>query len=65
MVSTATISQYLEGLDFPATKEEVLEYAEERSASSDVMDILRDMPEGTGGKYYSMASIWDAAGQLA
>jgi hypothetical protein len=60
MVSVAAVAQYLEGLDFPATKKEILDYAEDRNAPPDVMEALQQMPEPIGGKYYSIASIWDA-----
>lgn len=60
MVSVAMIAEYLEGLDFPATKREILDYAEDRNAPPDVMDALQEMPEPKEGKYYSIASIWDA-----
>ncbi|MHB0914004.1 MAG: DUF2795 domain-containing protein [Armatimonadota bacterium] len=64
MVSTATISQYLEGLDFPATKQEMIDYAEDRNAPPDVLDTLSNLPEPSGGKFYSMADVWDAVGEI-
>ena len=64
MVSTATVAQYLEGLDFPASKQEIIDYAEERNAPPDVLDALSRMPEPRDGKYYSMASVWDAVGEI-
>ena len=65
MVSTATISQYLDGLEFPATKQEIFEYAEERNAPPDVLDSLNQMPTPADYKYYSMAGVWDAVGEIA
>ena len=64
MVYTAAIAQYLEGLDFPALRDDILSYAEDRNASPDVMDALEKMPDSPGGKYYSMAAVWDAVGQV-
>ena len=65
MASTATITEYLEGLSFPASKQDILDYVEERYAPPNVMDTLFNMPEPPDGKYYSMASVWDAAGKVA
>jgi hypothetical protein len=65
MVSLAGISECLEGLDFPATKQEIVEYAEERNATEEVLDALDLMPEPSDGFYFSMTSIWDAVDALA
>lgn len=65
MVSTAVLSQYLDGLDFPASKAEVLSYAEDRGSPTDVLRVLEEMPGPPDGRYYSLASIWDAAGAIA
>lgn len=65
MVSTAVVSQYLEGLDFPALKDEIVSYAEDRNASPEALDALKAMPEPMDGRYYSMAAVWDALGEVA
>lgn len=65
MVSTAVVSQYLEGLDFPASKNEIVNYAEERNASPEVLNALDKTPEPMDGRYYSMAAVWDALGEVA
>jgi len=64
MVSAAVVSQYLEGLDFPATKREVIEYAEDRGAPPDVLDALERVPEPADGRYYSMAAVWDVMAEV-
>lgn len=64
MISVATVSEYVEGLDFPASKQEILDYAEERDPPPDVMDVLGNMPEPSDGWYYNMASIWDALSEV-
>jgi hypothetical protein len=61
----ADISEYLEGLDFPATKQEILQYAEERNAPEEVLDALDLMPESSDGFYFSMANVWDAVSALS
>jgi hypothetical protein len=64
MVSTAVVSQYLEGLDFPAGKQEIIDYADDRQAPPDVINTLSRMPEPSDGMYYSMASVWDAMSNM-
>jgi len=61
MVSTAKVSQYLEGLDFPCTKQQCIDYARSHQAPQDVMDVLERLPDR---QFFSMASIWDALGDL-
>lgn len=65
MFSTASISEYLEGLSFPATKEEIVSYAEERNAPPELLDALSAMADTSDGFYFSMASIWDSVGVIA
>ncbi len=48
------IDECLEGLDFPATKEDILNCAEGCQASDDVLDALDSLPEG---EYNNMAEI--------
>ncbi|HZD59845.1 MAG TPA: DUF2795 domain-containing protein [Anaerolineae bacterium] len=62
MVSTAKVSQFLEGIDFPADKKRIVDYAREKNAPQDVLNVLERMPEGT---YYSMAGVWDAMSKVA
>lgn len=64
MVSIAMVSQYLEGVDFPASRQEVIDCAEDRNAPPDVIEGLESMPEPRDGRYYSMAAVWDAIGEL-
>jgi hypothetical protein len=58
MVSTAKISKFLKGINFPADKIKCLERARFHGAPEDVMDVLNGMSEGY---YTSMAGIWEAA----
>ena len=64
MASIADISEYLEGLNFPATKREIIDYADDRSAPEEVLDALDLMPEPADGFYFSMTNVWDAVGAL-
>jgi hypothetical protein len=61
MASTAEVSQVLQGIDFPCSKQDVLNYARQHSAPQNVLDTLNKIPDGT---YHSMAGIWQAVGQV-
>ncbi len=61
MVSTAKVAQFLQGLDFPCTKQQCIDYARRNNAPDDVMDVLHRLPDR---QYFSMAGIWDAIGEL-
>ena len=62
MVSAAKIALFLEELNFPADKKQIIDYARENNAPEDVLDILQKMPEG---KYYSMAGVLDSISKVA
>ncbi|KQQ07898.1 MULTISPECIES: DUF2795 domain-containing protein [Rathayibacter] len=40
------IQKYLSGIDYPASKDTIVETAEKENAPSDVLDALRAIPEG-------------------
>lgn len=60
-MSTAAISQYLEGIDFPADKRQIIAHVERRNAPELIVETLKKMP---GEKYSSMAGIWHAVGKV-
>lgn len=43
------VAKALQGLEFPTSKEQVLAYAEERSADWRTVEELRGLPEGEFG----------------
>ncbi len=43
--SPSAVERYLKGIDYPATKEDLIEHAEDMGAPSDVMNVLRRMPD--------------------
>lgn len=59
--SPSNIAHYLKGIDFPATKEELIEYAEDNDAPDEVLDVLEYFPDET---YHSMAEVMQGAGQV-
>jgi len=40
------IQKYLSGIDYPASKDTIVETAEKENAPGDVLDALRAIPEG-------------------
>ncbi|MGE5547827.1 MAG: DUF2795 domain-containing protein [Solirubrobacterales bacterium] len=58
--STATIAQCLSGIDFPANKQKLVDYAQKNNADSEVLDAIRQMPEA---EYTSMADVFKGVGQ--
>jgi|AGTN01.3.fsa_nt_gi Protein of unknown function (DUF2795). len=59
MVSNAVVAEVLKGIDFPATRQECVDYAKKRSAPKEVVEALERMP---AGKFVSMADVWHAIG---
>jgi hypothetical protein len=39
------VQKYLSGMDYPATKQELLEHAKKKGASKDVLDELSRIPD--------------------
>lgn len=58
--STATIAQVLSGIDFPADKQKLVDYAQRNNAESDVLDAIKQLPES---EYTSMADVFKGVGQ--
>ncbi|NYH81002.1 hypothetical protein FHR84_004375 [Actinopolyspora biskrensis] len=54
------VNKALQGLEFPADKERLLRYAEERQADSRTLRALRTLPEGT---YRDSAEVESAVPQ--
>ncbi|MDA8233137.1 MAG: DUF2795 domain-containing protein [Magnetospirillum sp.] len=58
--STATIAQVLSGIDFPANKQKLVDYARKNNADPEVLETIRHMPEA---EYTSMADVFKGVGQ--
>ncbi|MGL5881192.1 MAG: DUF2795 domain-containing protein [Xenococcaceae cyanobacterium] len=39
------VQQYLKGMDYPATKDDLIDYAEEKGAEDEILDLLEQLPE--------------------
>ena len=57
--STATIAQTLSGIDFPADKKKLIEYARKNKGDNDVVQVLEQIPDE---KYTSMADVFKGVG---
>jgi hypothetical protein len=55
MVTPTSISKYLSELSFPATRDEIVEHAEEHGAPEDLVVVLTGLPDGV---YDSLADVW-------
>jgi hypothetical protein len=40
------VQKYLAGINYPATKEELIDHAKKQNASKDVIDALSALPDG-------------------
>jgi hypothetical protein len=60
MVSNAVIAEVLKGLDFPATKQQCVDYAKKRDAPKEVVETLQRMPTE---RINNMADVFHAIGE--
>lgn len=49
MVNPIELQKYLKGVDYPASKQELLDKAGENGAGADVTDALSALPDGSYG----------------
>lgn len=59
--SPANIVSFLEGLDFPASKDEIINYAEDNNAPQEIIDVLEQLPDQD---YTNMADVMSGVGQV-
>lgn len=57
--SPANVAQALGGIDFPADKKKMLEYARSHGADPQVLQLIEQMPEE---QYTSMADVFKGVG---
>jgi hypothetical protein len=58
--SPANVTYHLKGIDFPASKQNLLQQAEDNGADSDVLEVIETMPDAD---YGSMADVMKAYGE--
>jgi Protein of unknown function (DUF2795) len=56
----AVVAEWLEQVDFPARKEDLIEHARRYQADKDVMNVLDRLPQG---EYSSIADLRRAVGK--
>lgn len=54
--SAAAVVDFLEGIQYPCSKEEIIDYATRQRAPTMVVDALRRLPEE---QYYDIAHVID------
>ena len=59
--SPANVQTYLKGIDYPATKDDLLRTARDNGASDEVMDILQQLREE---EYGGPQDVMKAYGQI-
>ncbi|MGE5475423.1 MAG: DUF2795 domain-containing protein [Bacteroidales bacterium] len=59
--SPSNILHHLKGVDFPASKQGLIEQAQKNNAEGDIIDILRQMPDQ---QYQSMADVLKGVGRV-
>jgi hypothetical protein len=59
--SPANVATYLKGIDYPASKDQLMEHAQKNGAESAVLDVLGNMPEQ---EYDNMADVMKGYGEV-
>jgi hypothetical protein len=59
--SPANIASFLEGISFPASKDDLMDYAEDNNTPQEVLDVLDQLPDQ---EYTSMADVMSGVGQV-
>lgn len=57
----AELAEYLEGIHFPAIKQQLLEWAEENGAPEETLDLIRKLPNR---QYVSMADVMAGCAEI-
>ena len=60
-VNPIQIQKFLKGVDYPASKSDLLENAEEEGADEDVRETLERLPDA---EYQSPADVSEALGKI-
>lgn len=60
-VSPIAVQKYLKGADYPATKEELANIAEENGASDEVLDMINELPDE---EFESSKDVMKAYGEI-
>lgn len=61
-VNPISVQKYLKGMDYPASKDELVDHAEEQGADKEVLDLLEQLPDDE--EYETPADVSKAIGQI-
>jgi hypothetical protein len=56
-ISRSRLQRFLEGVDYPASKQELIQHARSRGADDDVIDVLQQLPSR---RYNGPSDVSDA-----
>lgn len=59
-VNPIQMQKYLKGMDYPASKEEIVKHAEQQGATEDIRSALAQLPDQ---RYETPADVSKAVGQ--
>ena len=59
--SAASVEKSLKGIDFPASKQDLINHAKKNNAPQEVLSILNDMPER---QYQTAADVAKGIGEV-
>jgi hypothetical protein len=59
-VSPIAIAKAIKGIDFPASKDELVEHAKQNKADKEVMEVLENLPED---EFETVADVEKAYGE--
>jgi len=60
-VSPSNIAHFLKGIDFPATKQDMIDYADDNNAPEQIIDIIDNLPDI---EFQSMIEVITEASEL-
>ncbi|RJP47333.1 MAG: DUF2795 domain-containing protein [Armatimonadetes bacterium] len=60
-MNPAMVQQYLEGADYPISKDQLVEYVQSKGAPEQAVDMLRKLP---GENFSSPSEVSGALGQM-
>jgi hypothetical protein len=60
-VNPLKVQTFLAGMDYPAIKDDIIDYADSREASEDVLDILKEVPDR---EYENPADLMKEVGKI-
>jgi hypothetical protein len=61
-VNPIQLQKHLKGVDYPATKDDLIEQAEENGADDDVIDVLEQLPDDE--EFETPADVNKAVGEI-